>query len=191
MGDSIVSGAGIEYAAEVDKNLMLRVASVNSERTAYVSIKTEESFLLASGFIILTSTGSFNGLSYVKNTSSKNFFVQRIRVCSTDMGHVQCILTANPAGGTLITDENTSFERSANMGSNETFANFGLSYCASGDGKTVIGGDQFSNFINHSPGHSIQDYEGALLLPKGASFALSAKPSVAMTICTEIQGWFE
>lgn len=187
----ITSGTGNEYSAGVNPNNRLETFSIVEDRMADISNRTGESFVLATDFVSLTTTGSFNGLIYVKNNNDKTLYIQRIRTCSTATGSVQCILISNPTAGTLISDANLSDQRSANMGSNEVFSNFGLSYAASGDGKTVTDGDQFSNFINRSPGHSIQEYNGAIILPKGSSIALSAKPSVATTVCVEIQGWFE
>ena len=187
----ITSGVGTEYSAGVDESNRLNVFSITEGRAADISSRTGETFILATDFVSLTTTGSFSGLIYVKNTENKSFFVQSIRVCSSETGFAQVILTANPTAGTLISDGNLADQRSANMASSDNFSSFGLAYSASGDAKTVTDGEQFSQYINRSPGHSIQEYGGSLLLPKGSSFALSAKPSVATTICVEIQGWLE
>lgn len=187
----ITSGTGSEYSAGVDSNNRLSVFSIAQERVADVSARTAESFIIASDFVALTNTGSFNAINYLKNTSNKSFYIQRIRVCSFGSGHLQVILVRNPTAGTIVSEANAPIHYSANLGSNEVFSNFGVSYVAAGDSKTLTDGAQFSNFINHSPGHSIQEYGGAIILTKGASFGLSVKPSAAMTVCTEIQGWFE
>jgi hypothetical protein len=59
------------------------------------------------------------------------------------------------------------------------------------DGKTVTDGDQFSQFTIHLPGHTIQEYEGSLIVPGGSSMAISVKPSAATEACIEVQCWIE
>lgn len=110
-------------------------------------------------------------------------------MCSAETGYVQIRAIRNPSTGTLISDANSADKLSANAGSSVVFD--GLAYAASGDGKTVTDGDNWTQFINRSPGHSVQDYEGAIVIPGGKSMALTAKPSVSMTICVEVQLWFE
>ena len=102
---------------------------------------------------------------------------------------MQFYLVRNPTTGTLISDENAALQASANLNSPIAFE--GDAYSASADGKTVTDGDNFSNFINRSPGHSIQDYGGLIVMPPGSSMAVVCKPSVATTVCLELQGWYE
>jgi hypothetical protein len=185
----IQDGKGKGYSAEVDSINRLLVKAISQSRVSDISNRTEKAFLLASDYISLTTTASFNGLIYVKNTSDDTLYIGKIRTCSDASGNVQIKVVRNPSTGTLVSDANAASQYSANFGSSELFG--GLAYSASGDGKTITDGNDATQFINHSPGHSIQDYEGSLVIPKGQSFALTAKPSVSMTICVEIQCWFE
>lgn len=190
MSGPIIDGTGAGYAAKVDSTNRLNTFSIVENRVADISKRLGLSFIIASDFISLTTTGSFNGILYVKNNSDNyDLFVDKVRVCSDTSGNVQVRLLRNPTTGTLISDTNAADQLSANAGSAETFD--GLAYAASADGKTVTDGSNWSQFINHSPGHSIQEYDGSIVIPKGKSIALVAKPSVAMTLCAEIQCWFE
>jgi len=186
---SILDGKGRGYRAGVNADNRLETFAISESRVADVS-KTGYSFLVATGFVSLTTTGSYNGLVYIKNNSTRrDIFIKTVRTCSTDTGSIQLKLYRNPTTGTLISDANPADQFSANAASSVVFD--GLAYSASGDGKTVTDGDNWTQFINRSPGHSIQDYDGAIVIPGGKSMALAAKPSVSTTICVEIQLWFE
>jgi|DEB0MinimDraft_10_1074344.scaffolds.fasta_scaffold08524_3 hypothetical protein len=185
----IQDGRGKGYSAGVDSLNRALVKSVSQSRVSDISKREGQAFLIASDFISLTTTASFNGIIYLENTSDLDLYIGKIRTCSDTSGNVQCRLIRNPSTGTLISDANDADQLPSNFGSNEAFG--GFAYTASGDGKTVTDGTNESQFINHSPGHSIQEYEGAIILPKSSSLALVAKPSVALTFCAEIQCWFE
>lgn len=185
----ITDGTGSSRQAKIDEQNRLNVLSVSEPRVADVSKRNGDSFIIASDFITLSNTGSFNGVMYVKNNNAKDLYISKLRTCSDTSGNVQIRLISNPTAGTLISDANSADSLSANLGSSNTFE--GNAYSASASGKTVTDGTQFSQFINHSPGHSIQEYEGAIVLPKGSSMAVTAKPSVSLTFCAEIQCWFE
>jgi len=185
----IEDGSGDSYTAKVDSDQRLNTKSVIQSRVSDVSKREGNSFLLASGFVSLTTTGSFNGMLYLKNTSDDDLYIATIRTCSDTAGNLQVKIIKNPTLGTLISDANVALKASSNYGSSKEFG--GLVYSASGDGKTVTDGDDSTTFINHSPGHSIQEYQGAIIIPKGKSMAIVTKPSVATTACVEIQCWFE
>jgi hypothetical protein len=185
----IQDGRGGGYSAGVDSDKRLLSKAISQSRVSDISRRNGKAFLISTDFISLTTTASFNGIVYIKNTSDEDLFIGKVRTCSDTSGNVQVRILRNPTTGTLISDANAATQLSANFGSSEIFG--GDAYAASGDGKTVTDGSNSSQFINHSPGHSIQDYEGAVVIPKGQSFAITAKPSVALTFCAEIQCWFE
>lgn len=189
MSEMILDGTGKGYKAKVNSNSRLETFSISEERIADVS-KTGYSFLVATDFIDLTTTGSFNGLLYIKNNSStKDIFIKTMRICADGSGTAQCRLIRNPTAGTLISEATPADNLSSNAGSNVNFD--GLAYTASGDGKTVTDGSNWTQFINRMPGHSVQHYDGAIVIPNGQSMALTVKPSAATTICIEVQAWFE
>lgn len=192
MSVEIIDGTGKGNRAKVDIDNRLQVFAVTESRIADISARKGESFILTSDFISLTTTGSFNGLQYIKNTNTeKDLYIDKIRVCGTgsSMGYVQCKLYKNPTTGTLISDANDGITVPSNMGSNEVYD--GLNYAASADGKTVTDGEQFSQFTVHLPGHTTQEYQGNLIIPSGKSIAILGKPSYASEVCIEIQCWFE
>jgi hypothetical protein len=189
MAEQIQDGTGKGYLTKVNADNRMETFSIVEARVADVAANNGKAFLLSSGFVSLTTTASFNGLMYVKNNSDEKLFIDKIRTCSDGSGSVQLEIIANPTTGTLISDANNSNKLSSNMGSSEIFD--GLSYAASADAKTDTDGDNLSQFINRSPGHSVQNYQGSLVLPKGSAIAIQAKPSVATTICIEIQCWFD
>jgi hypothetical protein len=189
----IVDGTGDgQKRAKVNKNNRLEAFSITERRMADISIREGRSFIITSDFVALTTTGSFNGMLYVKNTdASTNLFVDKVRVCGTgtSMNSMQCKFFKNPTAGTLISDANDGIIVPANLGSNEAFG--GTVYAASGDGKTVTDGTQFSQFTIHLPGHTIQEYDGALIIPGGSSLAIAVQPGAATTACVEVQCWIE
>jgi len=188
----IEDGTGSGKKASVDSDNRLETFSVVESRISDISNREGRSFILTSDFVALTTTGSFNGMLYVKNTSTdRDMFIDRVRVCGTgtSMNSMQCRFVKNPTTGTLISDANDGISVPANLGSNEDFT--GINYAASGDGKTVTDGTQFSQFTIHLPGHTIQEYNGSIIIPGGSSMAIEVKPGAATTACIEVQCWFE
>jgi hypothetical protein len=185
----ISDGTGSGRLAKVSTENRLETEAISTPVVAHIAEEEKQAYLLSSDFISLTTTGSFNALMYVKNTSSTlNLHIQTIRTCSSETGSIQLRLLKNPTAGTIVSDANNSDKLNSNFSSNNSFS--GLSYAASGDGKTFTDGTNFTQFINRSPGHSIQEYDGSILLGPGDSIGLSAKPSASTTICVEIQTYF-
>jgi len=190
MAEQIIDGTGKGFRAQVDEFNRLSTNCVTQSRIADRSKRSGDGFILATGFISLTTTGSFSGAAYVKNTSeTKDLFIKSIRTCGDGTGSIKIKILANPTTGTLISNANAGHANSSNLGVSTTFE--GLYYVASGDGKTVTDGTHVAQFINKMVGHSVQDYEGAIVVPNGKSFAIVMQPSVATDVCVEIQCWFE
>lgn len=188
----IEDGTGSGNKAKINKQNRLETFSVVESRISDISNRYGRSYILTSDFVTLTTTASFNGMLYIKNTSTdKDLYIDRVRVCGTgtSMNAMQCRFVKNPTTGTLISDANAGISVASNLGSNEEFE--GLNYAASGDGKTVTDGTQFSQFTIHLPGHTIQEYNGAIIIPNGSSMAIEVKPGAATTACIEVQCWFE
>jgi hypothetical protein len=188
----IEDGTGSGKKAKVNAENRVETFSVIESRISDISNREGKSFILTSDFVALTTTGSFNGMIYIKNTdTSQDLYIDRVRICGTgtSMNAMQCRFVKNPTTGTLISDANDGISVAANLGSNEEFA--GTNYAASGDGKTITDGLQFSQFTIHLPGHTIQEYNGAIIIPGGSSMAIEVKPGAATTACIEVQCWFE
>lgn len=192
MAQQIEDGAGTGKRVRVTEDNRMETFSITESRMADISLKEGEAFIITSDFVALTTTASFSGMIYIKNTdTSKNLFIDKVRVCGTgtSMNALQCKFFKDPTTGTLISDANAGISVAANLGSNVTFT--GDIYAASADGKTVTDGTQFSQFTIHLPGHTIQEYDGALIIPGGSSLAIAVQPTAATTACIEIQCWFE
>lgn len=190
-----IKGAGVNgEVALVSKKGHLLVNSVVESTMAYESEQNGNGFIIATGFIPLTTTGSFNGVLYLKNTDTKNrpFHIEHLRVCASLAAagsSLQVQLKRDVSTGTLISDANNAIKSNINDDSGNTFN--GDAYTASTDGKTITNGVDFTQFSNAAPGHSIQDYEGAISISKNRTLSIEIKPSVAMTVCIELLGYFK
>lgn len=191
MAQQIEDGTGTSNRVRVTENNRMETFSTTSVRNSDISRRTGESFIITSDFISLTTTASFSALLYIKNTSAKDLYVDKIRICGTgaSMSSLQTKMVKNPTAGTLISDANDGIAIPSNLGSSSTFE--GSVFAASGDAKTITDGTQFSQFTVHLPGHSIQEYDGALIVPKGSSMSIEGKPGIASEVCVEIQCWYE
>lgn len=154
----IGDGRGRGNEAGVNDNNKLETQAITIPEIAFLSAEKERAWVIATGFVSLTTTGAFNGLIYVKNTSTLPLHIETIRSCSNHSGSMQVKLIKNPTTGTLISDANSALVTNANLTSTANFS--GVGYGASGDGKTITDGDDATQFINGSPGHSIQQYQG-------------------------------
>ena len=130
MGEQIIDGAGTGSKAKVNVENRLETFSITESRSADISNRNGKAFILATDFVSLTTTGSFNGMIYVKNSSDENLFIDKLRVCGTSASssYMQTILIENPTTGNLISDANTGTATSSNLGSSVDFD--GLSYVA-------------------------------------------------------------
>ena len=190
MAQEILDGLGTGRTARVTERNQLDTFAVCQNRVADISEYNGNAFIIASDFISLTTTASFSGVLYFKNTSTTSqLFIKTIRVCADGaMGDMQVKIIKNASTGTLISDENPAYVNSANLIKNTVFQ--GVAYKGA-DAKTMTDGTFFTQFTNHTPGHSIQDYEGLIVMGTGTSLGIEVKPSNAMNLCIEVQCWYE
>lgn len=190
MNVEIVNGVGNQDRAKVNSDNRLLVDSVSLSDIADKAINKEVSYILASGFISLTTTGSFNGLMYLKGLdSSNNFHIERIRICSNASGSLQIKMLHTCTTGTLISDANAGTISNTVIGSSNTLTNILTVYVASADGKTVTDGTLFTQYQQNLLGHSSQEYEGSIIIKKDQTLAIVAKPSASCDICIEVLGY--
>jgi len=194
MGEfKIKDGTGKAFSAQVSDENKLATDAVIISAVNHSSAEYGEAFILASGFVSVTTTGSYNGIMYLKHIDpNTHFHIQRIRICNNGAsGSMKVKLLAGPTTGTLISDANDGYACPANFASNKTAEGRLTVYAASGDGKTITDGSHITQFTNKIPGHSIQDYDGSFILHNGNSFAIVAQPSILGDICIEILGYFD
>lgn len=165
-------------------------------RMRHISNTTQQAFILSTNFITETTAATEFGILYVLNpsTNDKKLFIERIRVCvklttpATGIA-AQFRIVTNPTTGTLITDENPADINNANLSSGVAFT--GTAYKPTTAGETVTNGTHFDNFTIHAPGHTAQDYNGALELGPGKSIAILYKLQAAGDVCCSVQCYFE
>lgn len=196
MSTVIQDGTGTKFKAKVNDQNRLTTLSVIETRVSDISEREGKAFIIASGFIDFTTTGSFQAHTYIKNTSNDDMFIEAIRLCSTGgsgtmlMNGFQTKVIKNPTTGSIVSEAVVAPGLNpSKIGSSQTFE--GIAYVAAGSDKTFTDGSFMSNFTTHSPGHTIQIYNGALILTKGSSIGLEVNPTVTGSICSEIQCWFE
>ncbi len=188
-------GTGSGSKAKVNNHNQLYVEAVTRTEISEVSQGEGEAYVVATGFISVTTTAGYSGLLYIKNTDSegRDMFIEHIRLCGTfsgamDANDVQCKVIKNPSTGTLISGASAAYSENANFGSANTF--HGLAYKGA-DSTTVTDGSWFTQFTTHLPGHTIADYNDAIILPKNKSIAFLVKPSVATEVCMEVNVHFK
>jgi len=190
----IEDGTGKGYKSLVTEENRFGVDAISVPHITHESEVYGLGYIISTGFIPLTTTASFSGLLYIKNTDSlgRSFHIHHFRVCSglcAAGSTLQVQAKIDATTGTLISDANAGTVNNMNTNFSANILD-SVVYSASGDGKTVTDGTQFTQFINHAPGHSLQDYNGAIVLATNSSFVIEVKPEVAMTACIELIGYY-
>ena len=186
MAEALKDGTGSGRLAKVNFDNRLEVEAIVFTGLEHISEHQEESFYLASDFVALTTTASFNAIFYVKNNENKDLHLYNIRSCG-EMGQ-QWKMIKNPTAGTLVSDANAGDNNNINFKSTNVLE--ADVYGASGDGKTITDGTQITQWINGT-GHSTQEVLGAIILAKGDSIALTCKPATAGTVCVNMLVYLE
>lgn len=182
----ITDGAGSGKSAKVSSGNRLYTSSL-IEYPMEAFSHTGDSFAIPSEFVSLTTTASYSGILYLKNTSSThNIHIERIRTSST-VGTLWYVVK-NPTTGTLI---------SAGANANAVNYNFGSGKPLPGtakkgaDAQTVTDGTWLEQWQTSTYGVFQRGYEGAITLGTGNSIAILAKPSAAATVGTTLSIWIE
>jgi len=137
-------GTGTGTRLKINSNYRAEVESTTQTRIADVSVREGQAYTVASGFISLTTTVSYSGVLWIKNTDTegRNMFIEHIRVCGTGAGTMsmealQCVVYRNPTTGTLISGASSAYATNNNFGSANEFN--GLAYKGV-DGNTITNG---------------------------------------------------
>lgn len=191
----IQDGTGTGYQLKVNELNRAEIESTSQTRIADISARIGQAYTIASGFISLTTTASYSGVLWIKNTDTegRDMYIEHIRVCGTGTGSgmmeaVQCVVYRNPTTGTLISGASAAYTENNNFGSANEFN--GLAYKGA-DGNTITNGDWFTQFTTHIPGHSVVDFNDSIVLPKNATIGFSLKPTIACEVCMEVNCHFE
>ena len=171
----------------VDDDNRAQTFSITENVFTDQSTNNENAYSFASDFQTITTATTFFGMLYIKNTSDTlKFYIKAIRTCGSVQNRWKMV--RNPTGGTLITGATAANEGNVNFSSNKSAS---ADVYSGGEGITLTGGDEISQWINKGPGHSTEDYAGAIVLGKNDSIALTGYASTGGDICCNIFGWFQ
>lgn len=179
-------GAGTGNKQKV-KNNRAHTTAFSIPRFSDISETEEDAFLICTnGFIPISTLDTETGILYVKNTSTtKHLHIQNVRACGN--GVQKWKLYKNPTTGTLISGA-TNAPRINLKFSNDN-APDATAYVGA-DGSTVTNGSLMDNFINNA-GHSVEIFDGALILERNDTIALTVECSATTDICARILVFFE
>jgi len=185
-----MSGFQIESAGTNSHGMLVNAKGQAQTRSVTLPRITEatvkgRAFYIHSGFVSLTSTGSFNGIAYIKNTSQLNMNVHSIRTCGEMVQ--QWELYRNPTTGTLISSGSAKIPQNLNFSSGGVFNGTVL---AGADGYTITDGNLLAHWIN-PVGHSTEELQGSLILGPNNTMALQCKPASSGNVCIAILVDFE
>lgn len=176
----IKDGKGSGISAEVKSNNKLATEAVTTTRAAYFADVLDSSYIVANGdYVSLTTLNTQTAILYLKYTGEGDLHISNIRTCG-DV-HQKWKLYKNITGGTILSGTNALLNNSRFNTSSELDAT--AKYGA--DGTTLSGGDLIEVWINHE-GHSIEDYDGALILGKNDSVTLTCEVMSAGEVCARI-----
>ena len=171
----ITDGTGTGVKAKVNSENKLLVESVT--KTTFEHQAGEgNAFNLNTEDIVLDGGISGNqGLLYVKNNENSDLEIVGWFIGIRDADRTGATsdtnlfqLIANPTGGTLISDAVPAAVANRNLGSPRVFDV--TSYKASGDGKTVLGGDSTLLYQYHTAGRTFGTV--TFTVPRGSSLAI-------------------
>jgi len=179
----IDDGTGKGYKARVNEDNRLTTEAITIKRPAFLSELDESVYLVPTEtFIDISNTAVENAIMYFKYNGDGHFHVVNIRTCGT--GPQRWRLYKNVSSGTIIDNSATITPQNTNLESNKTLTS--VSYKGA-DGNTFTDGTVMDNWINHG-GHSIEEFDEALILGKGDSIGLTLEVTAAVTICARLYG---
>jgi len=177
----IRDGTGREFTVKVtDKNELSTRAAVRSRLA--VRAKEGDAFIISAPIVALTTTGSFNGILYIKNTGTSPWRIWQSRLQCSVLS--QWNIRTNPTTGTLISDASAATVTNCNSESTKSLSS--TSYKASGDGKTVTNGTIIYNSIISAGGAQPTQPEGAFILGVGDAISWGCKPASACDVSVDV-----
>jgi hypothetical protein len=189
----ITDGTGTGVKAKVNSENKLLVESVTE--TAFENQAEEgNAFNLNTEDIVLDGgISGEQGLLYIKNNESSDLEIVGWFIGIRDADRTGATsdtnlfkLIANPTGGTLISDASEAAVANRNLGSPRVFDV--TAYKASGDGKTVTGGEATLLYQYHTAGRIFGTV--TFTIPRGSSLAILVNTYGAnMTLYTGFTGY--
>lgn len=164
-------GRGSSAGVTVDNKLLTQAVT---QSVAMAEAEKGNVFQFTTGIISLTTTASYNGLFYVKNThGEKNVYLEIFRFGAGAIGEWR--VTKDPSTGTLITNGTTMPAVNTRFDSGNSFSGTSLK---GANALTITDGTTFAEF----PGQAtFIELGGIIILTPNTAISVSFKPSVATT----------
>lgn len=186
MPDMILDGTGQGYRLQVLENNSIPVTAVAKSEMVDTSEKTEKAFIFANGgFPSITTLDTETPILYVKNFSTTEVLhIHSIRSCGTQVSRWRA--HKNITGGTILSNQTPGLKNNLNISS---ATDCECTVYAGADGYTYTGGSMFEHWINDT-GHSIEEFQGAIILGPEDSLTLTVEVSVAAQVCCRMIGYY-
>jgi len=183
MAEEIIDGKGTGSRARVDQLGRLYTNAISQDVADYHNIGGDRYNINTDDLTLTTANESV--LLYIKNNDSRDLVVdsviQIIGSSTGGVGQLKSYIYRNPTGGTIVTDETeAAIISNLNYGSTNTLT--GNIYMGA-EGKTQTGGVASLTSILTPPITNLVRV-GGIIIPKGASIAVSIQPPTSNTSMT-------
>jgi len=186
MPDMILDGTGQGYRLKVLEDNSIPVTAVAKSEMVDTSETTEKAFIFANGGIpSITTLNTITPILYVKNTSTTEVLhIHSLRSCATQVSKWR--VYKNITGGTILSNQNLGLNNNLNISS---ATDCECTVYSGADGDTYSGGSMFEHWIN-DVGHSIEEFQGAIILGPDDSLTLTVEVEVAAQVCCRMIGYY-
>jgi hypothetical protein len=173
MSTQIKDGEGGGSLAGVTRDHRLKSEAKAIPELTLVSSEQERAFYTFTDFITLATSGVFSGVYFLRNGSQNRYCLHQLRTSNSMVARWKMI--KNPTTGTLITAGTPKEAENLDSGSPIQFGSVPL---AGADSQTVTDGKLWDQWINQ-PGHTTEQFSGAIIIQPGDSMALVCDPVAA------------
>jgi hypothetical protein len=172
-------GTGKGYNAKVSADNRVLTESVTLSKAADVSENDGKTFSVVTGNFVSVTSGE-SAILYMKYTGEKKLFIETIRTCGT--GVQKWLLYKGTNAGTIVSNATAAVSTNMNFTSNNVPQ---FTAYKGADGNTESGGSVFENWINNG-GHSIEDFNDALILGKNDTLCLTCTAAASIDVCVRL-----
>lgn len=170
MANTILDGTGDGYYAKVDSNNNLKTVAITTSEI-HDAVHRGKTWNVGTGFLTLTGNATASGLLYIKNTGTKDLFVDLYvfltRASASGSGDMLVEILRNPTGGTVVDDAIDMAPINMNFGSASVPQ---ARMYSGGEAKTLTGEDGILRSLSSASNRLLL---GILtLLPQGSSMGL-------------------
>ena len=183
----IEDGKGSGRSAGVDIHNHLQTAAVTRTEMSRASQEDGEAFIFATGaFTAYTSAAGEGAVLYIKNTSTTRLLhIHSLRTCATQQA--KWIMYKGTTGGDIVTTATAGTKENINLTSSATAE---ATVYRGADNDTQTGGTFLSQWINNA-GHSLEEYQGAVILGQSDTLCLTVAVTTNGDVCARFLGYFE